>query len=268
MPAQAASLSTARPRPSSQGWGARPRRHRATTGDRLDRGMRGHATQTGHTTVKLYLDTANISEIAEINAWGVLDGVTTNPSLAAKEGKDFSSMIKEITSEVDGPVSAEVVSTETEAMVKEGRELAAIAPNVVVKIPLIPEGLGAVAQLSSEGIDTNVTLCFSPTQAILAARAGATYISPFLGRVDDIANDGIDLLQQICDIYRVQGYETQVLAASLRHPQHVVQAALAGADIATLPASVIRQMVKHPLTDRGLEAFLDDWKSYQEALGA
>lgn len=218
--------------------------------------------------MKLFLDTANIDEIAEINRWGVLDGVTTNPTLAAKEGKDFRAMIKEICAEVDGDVSAEVVSTETDAMVEEARELAAIADNVVVKIPLIPAGLGAVSRVSREGIRTNVTLCFSPTQAILAARAGATFVSPFLGRLDDIAADGMALLSEICEIFRIQGYDTEVLAASLRHPQHVVQAALVGADVATLPATVFRQMVKHPLTDSGLERFLADWKTYQASLDA
>lgn len=216
--------------------------------------------------MKLFLDTANIDEIAEINRWGILDGVTTNPTLAAREGKDFASMIKEICAEVQGDVSAEVVSMETDAMVDEGRKLAAIADNVVVKVPLIPAGLGAVAKLSSEGIRTNVTLCFSPTQAILAARAGATYVSPFLGRLDDIASDGIALLSEICEIFRIQGYATEVLAASLRHPQHVAHAAIAGADIATMPAKVFRQMVKHPLTDKGLEDFTADWQSYQDAM--
>ncbi len=216
--------------------------------------------------MKLFLDTANIDDIARINRWGVLDGVTTNPTLAAKEGKDFASMIKEICAEVDGPVSAEVVSLEADEMVDEGRRLAAIADNVVVKIPLIPEGLAAVARLTDEGIKTNVTLCFSATQAILAARAGATYISPFLGRLDDIANDGIALLEEICEIYQVQGYETEVLAASLRSPQHVAQAAALGADVATLPAKVFDQMVSHPLTDSGLSRFLDDWKDYQASM--
>ncbi len=216
--------------------------------------------------MKLFLDTANIDDIARINRWGVLDGVTTNPTLAAKEGKDFASMIKEICAEVDGPVSAEVVSLEADEMVDEGRRLAAIADNVVVKIPLIPEGLAAVARLTDEGIKTNVTLCFSATQAILAARAGATYISPFLGRLDDIANDGIALLEEICEIYQVQGYETEVLAASLRSPQHVAQAAALGADVATLPAKVFDQMVSHPLTDSGLSRFLDDWKAYQASM--
>ena len=217
--------------------------------------------------MKLFLDTANIDDISRINRWGVLDGVTTNPTLAGKEGKDFASMIKEICAEVDGrPVSAEVVSTTADEMVDEGRRLAAIADNVVVKIPLIPEGLAAVARLADEGIRTNVTLCFSATQAILAARAGATYISPFLGRLDDIANDGIGLLEEIVDIYRVQGYATEVLAASLRSPQHVAQAARVGADVATLPVKVFEQMVAHPLTDAGLDRFLADWAAYQDAL--
>lgn len=218
--------------------------------------------------MKLFLDTANIDDIARINRWGVLDGVTTNPTLAGKEGKDFASMIKEICAEVDGPVSAEVVSTDADEMVDEGRKLAQIADNVVVKVPLIAEGLAATSRLTAEGIATNVTLCFSPTQAILAARAGATFVSPFLGRVDDNANDGIGLLQEICDIFRTQGYETEVLAASLRSPQHVAQAARAGANAATLPVKVFEQMVTHPLTDAGLDRFLADWKAYQDALGS
>ncbi len=215
--------------------------------------------------MKLFLDTANLAEITEINGWGVLDGVTTNPTLAASEGIDFSEMIAGICTEVDGDVSAEVVSTDTQGMLKEAHALREIADNVVIKLPLIPEGLAACAELSRQGIRTNVTLCFSPTQAILAARAGATFVSPFLGRVDDIANDGIALLGEICEIFRIQGYATEVLAASLRHPQHVVQAALAGADVATMPASVFRQMVKHPLTDAGLERFLADWDRYKNA---
>ena len=216
--------------------------------------------------MKFFLDTANIEEIAEINRWGVLDGVTTNPSLAGKEGKDFESMIAEIAAEVDGDVSAEVVSVEADEMVEEGRKLAAIADNVVVKVPLIPEGLTATKRLTAEGIRTNVTLCFSPTQAMLAAKAGATYVSPFLGRLDDISMNGMGLLAEITEIFRVQGFETQVLAASLRHPMHVVDAALAGAHVGTMPASVFRQMVKHPLTDAGLERFLADWQAYQDAL--
>ncbi|MEX2324697.1 MAG: fructose-6-phosphate aldolase [Nitriliruptoraceae bacterium] len=215
--------------------------------------------------MKLFLDTANLAEISEINAWGVLDGVTTNPSLAAAEGLDFVEMIAGICAEVDGDVSAEVVSIDTDGMLDEARKLREIADNVVIKLPLIPAGLAACATLAREGTKTNVTLCFSPTQAILAARAGATYVSPFLGRLDDIANDGIALLEQICEIYDVQGYATQVLAASLRHPQHVVDAARAGAHVATMPASVFRQMVKHPLTDAGLERFLADWQRYQQA---
>lgn len=213
--------------------------------------------------MKLYLDTANLDEIAEINAWGVLDGVTTNPSLAAKEGRDFKEMIAGICQEVDGDVSAEVVSTETEGMLAEAEQLAAIADNVVIKLPLTPAGLSACSTLSERGVRTNVTLCFSPSQAILAARAGATFVSPFLGRMDDISNDGVDLLEQIVAVYRTQGYTTEVLSASLRSPQHVVASAMAGADVATMPASVFRQMVRHPLTDSGLERFLADWETYQ-----
>ena len=216
--------------------------------------------------MKLFLDTANLDDITEINRWGVLDGVTTNPTLAGKEGKDFASMIKDICAEVDGPVSAEVVSTDTAGMLDEASKLASIADNVVIKLPLIPAGLAACSQLARDGVKTNVTLCFSATQAILAASAGATYVSPFLGRVDDIANDGIALLNEICEIFRVQGYATEVLAASLRSPQHVAQAAMAGADVATLPTKVFHQMVAHPLTDAGLERFLADWKSYQDQL--
>jgi transaldolase len=216
--------------------------------------------------MELFLDTANIDQIAEINRWGVLDGVTTNPTLAGKEGKDFTGLIKEICAEVAGPVSAEVVATDTEGMIREGRELAGIAENVVVKVPLIPDGLAATKVLSSEQIDTNVTLCFSSTQAILAAKAGATYVSPFLGRLDDISSDGVALLGELCEVFRVQGYETKVLAASLRSPQHVVQAALVGADVATMPYDTFRRIVKHPLTDAGLDRFLADWDAYQEAL--
>lgn len=216
--------------------------------------------------MKLFLDTANFDEIAEINRWGVLSGVTTNPTLAAREGRDFTQMLKEICAEVDGPVSAEVVATETAEMLDEGRELAEVADNVVIKVPLTPAGLGATAQFKREQIDTNVTLCFSTGQAMLAARAGATYVSPFLGRLDDIASDGVLLLEEICEIFRVQGYETQVLAASLRSPQHVTAAARAGADVATLPYKTFTQLVRHPLTDAGLDRFLADWETYQAAL--
>jgi transaldolase len=213
--------------------------------------------------VRLFLDTANLDDITEINAWGVLDGVTTNPTLAAKEGREFREMIAGICAEVDGDVSAEVVATDRDSMLTEAMELSRIADNVVVKLPLTPDGLAACTELTARGVRTNVTLCFSPSQAILAAHAGATYVSPFLGRMDDISNDGIDLLERICAVFRIQGYETEVLAASLRSPQHVVDAALAGADIATMPASVFRQMVRHPLTDAGLERFLADWQAYQ-----
>lgn len=216
--------------------------------------------------MKLFLDTANFDEIAEINAWGVLDGVTTNPTLAAKEGQRFEDLIARICAEVDGPVSAEVVATDTDGMLAEASELAKIADNVVIKLPLTPAGLGACRQLTDRGVKTNVTLCFSATQAILAASAGATYLSPFAGRLDDIASDGIALIAEIAEIYRVQGYDTELLAASLRSPQHVAQAAAVGADVATLPTKVFHQMVKHPLTDAGLERFLADWRDYQAAL--
>ena len=216
--------------------------------------------------MKLWLDTANIDEIREINAWGVLAGVTTNPTLAGKEGVPFEQRLKEIAAEVDGPVCGEVISTERDGMIAEGLKLAEIAPNIVVKAPVTSEGYAAVTELAKRGIKTNMTLCFSPAQAILAAEAGATYISPFLGRVDDKGNDGIDLLNEIVEIYRVQGYTTYVLAASLRSPQHVVDSAKAGADVATLPHSVFKALVKHPLTDIGLKRFLDDWEAYQRAL--
>jgi transaldolase len=196
----------------------------------------------------------------------VLSGITTNPSLAAKEKMDFETLIKEIATEVDGPVNAEVVSTEKDGMIEEGRKLSQIAPNVTVKCPSTPAGFAAIAELSREGIKTNVTLCFSPNQAILAAEAGANYISPFLGRVDDIGNDGMNLLAEIVEIYRVQNYRTLVLAASLRHPQHVVDVAKVGADVATMPYSVFKGLVKHPLTDIGLKRFLEDWDEYQRVL--
>lgn len=217
--------------------------------------------------MKLWLDTANIDEIREINAWGVLAGITTNPTLCAKEGVAFEQRIKEIAAEVDGPVCAEVISTERAVMVEEGVRLSQIAPNVVVKVPVIAEGFAAVTELTRRDIRTNMTLCFTPTQAILAAEAGATYISPFLGRIDDVGNDGIALLEEIVEIYRVQGYRTYVLAASLRHPQHVVDCAKVGADVATMPYSVFKALVKHPLTDIGLKRFLDDWEAYQRSLG-
>jgi transaldolase len=213
--------------------------------------------------MQLFIDSANVDEIREIASWGVLSGVTTNPSLAAKEGRDFTVMLAEICAIVDGDVSAEVVATDTAGMLAEAEPLLAVSDKVTIKLPLTPDGLGACRALADRGVRTNVTLCFSATQAILAAAAGATYVSPFIGRVDDIANDGIGLLEEICDIYATRGYPTKVLAASLRHPQHVAQAARAGADVATLPAKVFHQMVQHPLTDRGLEQFLADWARYR-----
>ena len=214
--------------------------------------------------MKFFIDTANIDEIKEANAMGVLDGVTTNPSLVSKEGKEFIPLLKEICSIVNGPISAEVVSTDAEGIVKEGRELSKIHKNIVVKVPLIKEGLKAVKTLTSEGIKTNVTLCFSPNQALLAAKAGATYISPFVGRLDDISTEGMQLIEQIVTIYNNYGYQTEVLVASVRHPIHVVQAAMIGAHVCTMPFKVIDQLVKHPLTDIGLEKFLSDWKKVQK----
>ncbi|MBN1447796.1 MAG: fructose-6-phosphate aldolase [Bacteroidetes bacterium] len=216
--------------------------------------------------MKFFIDSANIDEIREAASLGILDGVTTNPSLVAKEGKNFRRLLDEILSIVDGPVSAEVVSTEHEGIVMEARELAAIHENIVVKVPLIREGLKAVRQLTDEGIKTNVTLCFSPTQALLAAKAGASYISPFIGRLDDISHDGMELIQQIVTIYQNYGYKTEVLAASIRHPLHVLQAALMGADVATIPFKIIDQMFTHPLTESGLQRFLDDWKNNEAKL--
>ena len=210
--------------------------------------------------MKFFIDTANIDEIKEAASLGVLDGVTTNPSLVSKEGKDFRKLLDEILKIVDGPVSAEVISTDYEGIVKEGRDLAKIHKNIVVKIPLIKEGLKACKTLTSEGIKVNVTLCFSPNQAILAAKAGATYISPFVGRLDDISTSGMDLISQIVQIHRNYNYKTEVLVASVRHPLHVVEAALIGADVCTIPFDVIKKMFNHPLTDIGLEKFLSDWK--------
>jgi transaldolase len=216
--------------------------------------------------VKLFLDTASIEEIREINRWGVLGGVTTNPSLVAKEADDPARVWKEILSEVDGPISLETTELEVEPMYQQGVELAQMAPNAVVKVPMTPNGLSVGRRLTDEGTKVNVTLVFSPAQAILAAEIGAYIVSPFLGRLDDVASDGMDVLRNICQIYDVQGYETNVLAASLRHPMHVVEAAQAGADIATMPYAVFTQLVKHPLTDIGLEKFLKDWKGLHEEL--
>jgi transaldolase len=209
--------------------------------------------------MKIFLDTASVSEIKEGVAIGVVDGVTTNPSLIAKEKKPFRPLVEEICSIVQGDVSLEVVAQDFEGMVKEGEELHQIAPNVVVKCPLTKDGLKAVRYLSGKGVRVNQTLCFSATQALLSAKAGATYISPFLGRLDDIAAVGMDLVREICQIYRNYGFATQVLAASIRNPLHVVDAAMAGAHVATMPFAVLEQLMKHPLTDIGLKKFLDDW---------
>ena len=210
--------------------------------------------------MKFFLDTANVKEIQEAASLGLLDGVTTNPSLVAKEGRSFKEVLIEICNIVDGPISAEVVSLEADAMVKEGKALAKIHKNIVVKVPLIAEGLKATKRMAAEGIKVNVTLCFSPTQALLAAKAGAWCVSPFIGRLDDISSNGMELIRQILTIYRNYDYKTLVLVASVRHPQHVVEAALAGGHICTMPFSIFQQMVKHPLTDSGLKKFLADWE--------
>lgn len=214
--------------------------------------------------MKIFIDTANIAEIKEAASLGVLDGVTTNPSLVAKEGKDFRQLLGEICALVDGPISAEVVAVDFDGMMKEARELSKIHKNIVVKVPLIKEGLKAVKALKAEGVRTNVTLCFSANQALLAAKAGAYFISPFIGRLDDISHSGMDLIRQVVTIYRNYQYDTQVLVASVRHPLHVVEAAMIGADVCTIPFKVIDQLIKHPLTDIGLERFLADWKKGQQ----
>ncbi|MGH7274538.1 MAG: fructose-6-phosphate aldolase [Nitrospiria bacterium] len=214
--------------------------------------------------MKLFIDSANLSEIKESKAQGLIDGVTTNPSLVAKEGREFKKLIYEICEVVDGPVSAEVVAVEEEAMIKEARELVKIHKHVVVKIPMLPEGLKAVRRLSQEGVKINVTLIFSPTQALLAAKAGATYVSPFVGRLDDVSEVGMDLVQQIVTIFDNYDFKTQVLVASIRNPIHVVDAALMGADVATMPFAVLQQLTKHPLTDVGLKKFLADWEMMQQ----
>jgi transaldolase len=218
--------------------------------------------------MRLFLDTADIEEIREINRWGVLSGVTTNPSLIFREGLDPEQVWKEILTEVEGDVSLETTEPEAEAMYQEGKHLASMAPNAVVKVPMTPDGLIAGKRLVKDGTRINVTLVFSPAQAILAAEIGAYIVSPFLGRIDDAAADGMHALRQMCEIYRVQGYETQVLAASLRHPMHVVEAALAGADIATMPYDVFTKLVKHPLTDVGLEKFNADWDELKKKIGS
>lgn len=210
--------------------------------------------------MKLFIDTANIDEIKEIDQWGVICGVTTNPSLIAKEGRDFKEVVKEITEIVDGPISAEVISLEAEGMLEEARDLAAIHPNIIIKVPMTKEGLKAVKILSEEGIKTNVTLIFSPTQALLAARAGASYVSPFIGRLDDIGNEGLYIMEDIVQVFDLHGIDTEIIAASIRNPIHVMDAAKSGAHIATIPYKVFLQMLKHPLTDLGIESFLKDWE--------
>jgi len=214
--------------------------------------------------MQIYLDTANINEIREAASWGILSGITTNPSLMAKEkGADFKSTIQEIATLVDGPISAETVSLDGEGMVREGHEYAQWHPNVIVKVPSTTEGLKAVYRLAKEGIRTNVTLCFNANQALFAARAGAFIISPFVGRLDDISTNGMTLIRDIVQIYRLHSLKTMVLSASIRHPLHIIDSALAGADIATCPFKVLEQSMKHPLTDSGIERFLADWKSRQ-----
>jgi transaldolase len=211
--------------------------------------------------MKFFIDTANVKEIKEVSTWGVLDGVTTNPSLIAKEGRDFIEVIKEIADMVDGPISAEVISIDHEGMVSEAEKLTVLHKNIVIKIPMTDEGLKAVKILSSKGIKTNVTLIFSASQALLAAKAGASYVSPFIGRLDDISNPGMDIVSDISQIFSIYGIETEIIAASVRHPLHVIECAKLGAHIATVPYGVFKQMLKHPLTDIGIEKFLKDWES-------
>lgn len=210
--------------------------------------------------MKFFLDTAIVDEIRRVHEWGILSGVTTNPSLVAKSGRVFEEVLQEILSIVDGPVSAEVLSRDARGMIEEGERLASFSPNVTIKVPMTVEGLKAVHHFSKKGIQTNVTLIFSANQALLAARAGATFVSPFVGRLDDISHDGTQLIHQVSEIFRVHGIETEIIAASIRHPVHVTDAALAGADIATLPYKVLEQLVRHPLTDQGIEKFEADWK--------
>jgi len=216
--------------------------------------------------MKLFLDTANLDEIREIKKWGVLAGLTSNPTLIARERSDIETNMKALCAEVDGPVSLETTEETADAIYEQGLKLAQVAPNAVVKVAMTPDGISAGKRLADQGIPVNVTLTFSPAQAILAAEIGATYVSPFLGRLDDVGSDGMYILSDICEIFEAQGYETNVLAASLRHPIHVVQAAKLGADVATMPFDVFTRLVKHPLTDNGLTKFLSDWKALQEEL--
>ncbi|MDD1767759.1 MAG: fructose-6-phosphate aldolase [Methanomassiliicoccales archaeon] len=210
--------------------------------------------------MKIFIDSANIEQIREVNSWGILDGVTTNPTLVAKEKADFGSIVKEICEIVDGPISAEAISTEVDEIVGEARKLAAVHKNIVVKIPMTEDGLKATKMLSKEGIKVNMTLVFSPAQALLACKAGAKYISPFVGRLDDVGHDGMDIVSQILDILDNYDFDTEVIVASVRHPGHVVEAARMGAHIATIPYDVLKKMFKHPLTDAGIERFLQDWQ--------
>ncbi|MFO7310824.1 MAG: fructose-6-phosphate aldolase [Bacillota bacterium] len=218
--------------------------------------------------MKFFIDTANVDEIRTVNEWGILAGVTTNPTLVAKEGRDFEEVIKEICAIVDGPVSAEVLATDAEGMIREAEVYASWADNVVIKVPLTAEGLKATSALAKKGIKTNVTLIFSPNQALMAARAGASYVSPFLGRLDDISYDGMQLVRDVVEIFWTHDIETEVIAASIRHPLHMVEAAKAGAHIATAPFKVYQQMLKHPLTDIGIQRFLEDWQKAQAELKA
>jgi transaldolase len=215
--------------------------------------------------VKLFIDSADVGEIREAASLGVLDGVTTNPSLVAKEGRDFKQVLREIVSIVNGPISAEVTAVDRDAMLDQGRELSKIHPNITIKVPMTKAGLQACKTLRGEGTDVNVTLCFSAAQALLAAKVDATFVSPFVGRIDDVSGDGMELIRQIRVIYDNYGFETQVLASSIRHPMHVVEAAMAGADVATVPHAVLMQLIKHPLTDLGLEKFLADWEKLRTA---
>lgn len=214
--------------------------------------------------MKFFIDTANIAEIKEANEMGMVDGVTTNPSLIAKEGRDFIEIINEICEIVDGPISAEVISLETQGMLDEARKLAKIHNNIVIKIPMTVDGIKAVRTLTKEGIKTNITLVFSPLQALMAAKAGATYVSPFIGRLDDLSQEGMLLVEQIVDIYSNYNFSTEIIVASIRNPLHVLDSALAGADIATIPFNVLGKLAAHPLTDRGLKAFIDDWNKSRE----
>jgi transaldolase len=214
--------------------------------------------------MKIFIDTANIEKIGEVNSWGILDGVTTNPSLVAKENMEFRTCVQRICEIVDGPISAEVIALDAEGMIAEGRELAAIHPNINVKIPMTVEGMKATKVLSEEGIDVNVTLIFSAQQALIAAKAGAAYVSPFVGRLDDVGQDGMELVAQILDVFDNYEFDTEVIVASVRHPMHVLAAARLGADIATIPYDVLKKMFSHPLTDVGIERFLADWEKVKD----